>query len=134
MRQPTVHGALLAFIQEDDVWLQKNWQDIDKPAAQRLTTDGCASSPVFSPDGTRSVVRLQTLTACFLGAAGQMLAYSSLYTGDKEAWVMPAEVLPGASCPGLTRFSQLILLSRCRVAAPSRSPAVAMRQWLAGVR
>ena len=58
IRQPTVHGSLLAFIQEDDVWLQKNWQDVDKPAAQRLTTDGCCTSPAFSPDGTRGAISM----------------------------------------------------------------------------
>ncbi len=48
LRFPHVHGDLLAFVAEDDVWLAP----ADGGRAWRLTTDGGqASHPRFSPDG-----------------------------------------------------------------------------------
>jgi tricorn protease len=49
LRFPHVHGDLLAFVAEDDVWLAP----ADGGRAWRLTSDGRqASHPRFSPDGT----------------------------------------------------------------------------------
>jgi len=48
LRFPHIHGDLLAFVAEDDVWLAP----ADGGRAWRLTTDGGqASHPRFSPDG-----------------------------------------------------------------------------------
>jgi len=48
LRFPHVHGDLLAFVAEDDVWLAP----ADGGRAWRLTSDGGqASNPRFSPDG-----------------------------------------------------------------------------------
>jgi tricorn protease len=49
LRFPHVHGDLLTFVAEDDVWLAS----ADGGRAWRLTSDGGhASHPRFSPDGT----------------------------------------------------------------------------------
>ena len=48
LRFPHIHGDLLAFVAEDDVWLAP----ADGGRAWRLTSDGGqASHPRFSPDG-----------------------------------------------------------------------------------
>jgi len=52
--QPTVHGNRIAFIREDDVWLIRDWAKDGINHAERLTTDGCCSWPLFSPDGQYS--------------------------------------------------------------------------------
>src|SRR5215472_10059712 len=50
LRHPSIHGGLLAFISEDDVWLAP----AEGGHASRLTAGaGDASSPRFSPDGER---------------------------------------------------------------------------------
>ena len=69
LRFPHVHGELLAFVAEDDVWLA--------PAAGgrawRLTADhGRASYPRFSPDGT-------------------MIAWTSLRDGSPEVYTAATE-------------------------------------------
>jgi len=49
LRYPHIHGDLLAFVAEDDVWLAP----ADGGRAWRLTADGAqASHPRFSPDGS----------------------------------------------------------------------------------
>jgi tricorn protease len=70
LRFPHLHGDLVAFVAEDDIWLAP----IDTPArAWRLTSDGArAANPRFSRDGTQ-------------------LAWTSWRDGDPEVYVTDTE-------------------------------------------
>jgi tricorn protease len=69
LRTPDVHGNLVAFSCEGDIWVG----DLATGRARRLTTDpGLESRPRFSPDGSQ-------------------IAFSAQYDGAREVYVMPTE-------------------------------------------
>ncbi len=69
IRQPDLHGDLLVFCAESDLWTA----GLDGGAARRITTHVAEeSSPRFSPDGKH-------------------IAFSALYDGNSDVYVIPTE-------------------------------------------
>ncbi|MBS1714467.1 MAG: PD40 domain-containing protein [Armatimonadetes bacterium] len=69
LRYPDVHGDMVAFSCEGDVWIG----DLKTGGARRLTSDpGLEDNPVFSPDG-------------------KTVAFHAEYDGFRGAYVMPVE-------------------------------------------
>jgi len=101
LRFPHVHGDLLAFVAEDDVWLAP----ADGGRAWRLTSDGGqASHPRFSPDGgsiawtsTRDGGTPEVYTADTDGGTNGGTAARRTYWGDPRTrvtgWTRHDEVL-----------------------------------------